>query len=126
MIVLSDLEGLPRSEVARQLGWPEGTVASRLTRARARLAKRLARFGPAASVGLVGTLLSEGAASANVPASLVDATVRSANLLTTGTAAGAIPAPVTALAEGVIKAMLLNKLKTALQVVFALGLVSFV
>jgi DNA-directed RNA polymerase specialized sigma24 family protein len=46
-IVLSDLEGMTRKEVARQLGWPEGTVASRLARGRARLAKRLARHGPA-------------------------------------------------------------------------------
>ena len=33
-IVLCDLEGRTRSEAARQLGWPEGTVASRLARGR--------------------------------------------------------------------------------------------
>jgi RNA polymerase sigma factor (sigma-70 family) len=34
VIVLSDLEGKDRKEVARQLGVPEGTVGSRLARAR--------------------------------------------------------------------------------------------
>src|SRR5205814_2209740 len=51
VVVLSDLEGKTRKEVARQLGWPEGTVASRLARGRARLAKRLARYGLALSGG---------------------------------------------------------------------------
>ena len=39
VVVLSDLEGKSRKEVASQLGWPEGTVASQLARGRARLAK---------------------------------------------------------------------------------------
>ena len=41
VIVLCDLEGRTRKEVARQFGCPEGTVASRLSRAREMLAKRL-------------------------------------------------------------------------------------
>src|SRR5262249_11871338 len=38
VIVLCDLEGRTRTEVARQLGVPDGTVAGRLARARALLA----------------------------------------------------------------------------------------
>src|SRR5262245_21496171 len=41
VIVLCDLEAKTRREAARQLGVAEGTVASRLVRARALLAKRL-------------------------------------------------------------------------------------
>ncbi len=122
VIVLSDLEGKTRTEVALQLGWPEGSVASRLARARARLAKRLARYGLAVSGGPIGTLLPEGAASASVPPSLLVSTVKAASLLAAGqAAAGAIPAPVAALAEGALKAMLLNKvLKTTFLVVLVL------
>src|SRR5262249_25538048 len=41
VIVLCDLEGMTRRDAARQLAIPEGSVASRLARARALLAKRL-------------------------------------------------------------------------------------
>jgi RNA polymerase sigma factor (sigma-70 family) len=40
-IVLCDLEGKTRKEVARQLGLPEGTIGSRLARARAMLPSRV-------------------------------------------------------------------------------------
>jgi RNA polymerase sigma factor (sigma-70 family) len=114
VIVLSDLEGKTRKEVAQQLGWPEGSVASRLARARARLAMRLARYGLAVSGVSVRTLLSEGVASAWVPNSLVAPTVKAASLLAPGqAAAGAIPAPVGTLVEGALKAMLLNRVLKA-------------
>ena len=114
VIILSDLEGKTRREVALQLGWPEGTVASRLARARARLEKRLARYGFAGSGALVGTLLSESASSASVPTSLVVSTVKTASLMAAGQAAtGVIPAQIAALMEGALKAMLLNKVLKA-------------
>jgi RNA polymerase sigma factor (sigma-70 family) len=111
VIVMSDLEGKTRTEVAQHLGLPEGTVASRLARARARLAKRLARHGLAVSGASVGAILSDGAASASVPTSLVASTVKAANLLAAGqAAAGVIPAQVSALVEGALKTMLYDKL----------------
>src|SRR5262245_39444315 len=66
VVVLCDLEGLTRREAARQLGIPEGSVASRLSRARAMLAKRFARRG-VAFAGPVTAVLSAGAGSASAP-----------------------------------------------------------
>src|SRR5262249_28273585 len=66
-IVLCDLEDRTRKEAALQLGLPEGTVASRLSRARVMLAKRLARHGLAVSGGALAAVLSQNGASASVP-----------------------------------------------------------
>src|SRR5262249_54145222 len=43
IILLCDIEGKTRAEVSRQLSLPDGTVASRLARARSILAKRFRR-----------------------------------------------------------------------------------
>jgi RNA polymerase sigma factor (sigma-70 family) len=112
VIVLCDLEGKTRTEVAGQLGLPEGTVGSRLARARAILAKRLARHGLAVSGGALAAVLSQKVASAGVPPSVVSATIQAATLVAAGQAAatGAISVKVAALTKGVLKTMLLNKL----------------
>jgi RNA polymerase sigma factor (sigma-70 family) len=110
-IVLCDLEGKSRREAAAQLGWPEGTVAGRLARARALLAKRLARHAPSLSVGALTTTLVEQTALAATPAALANATVRLACTLVTGSAAGgALSANVATLMHGALKTMLLKKL----------------
>jgi RNA polymerase sigma factor (sigma-70 family) len=44
-ILLCDLEGQTRQEAAESLGWPEGTVAGRLARGRAMLARYLTHRG---------------------------------------------------------------------------------
>src|SRR5262249_47756180 len=112
-VVLCDLEGKTRPEAARQLGLPEGTVSSRLSRARAMLARRLARHGPELSAGSLAAVLAEGASPAGVPGTLVSSTVRAAGQFAAGSAAGAgiVSANVAALTGGVLKAMLLSKLK---------------
>jgi RNA polymerase sigma factor (sigma-70 family) len=122
-IVLCCLEGKSGKDAARQLGWPEGTVASRLSRGRELLAKRLIRHGLALSAGSLAAVLSEKAASAAVPASLVSTTIKAASLLAAGQAltTGLVSAQVGALAEGVVYAMFLTKLKTGLVLFLALG-----
>jgi RNA polymerase sigma factor (sigma-70 family) len=110
-IVLCDLEGKTRKEAARRLGWPEGTLSGRLSRARVLLAKRLARHGLTLSGGAVAVVLSQNAASAQVPVALMLATFKAATSVAAGSAAGAISAPVAALTEGVLRAMLVAKLK---------------
>jgi RNA polymerase sigma factor (sigma-70 family) len=113
VIVLCDLEGKTRKEAARLLGCPEGTVAGRLSRARALLANRLRRRGAA----LPGVFL------AAVPASLVVSTARAARVFASGqTTAGMISSPAVALAEGVLQAMLSTKLGVGKVVLCVLAL----
>jgi RNA polymerase sigma factor (sigma-70 family) len=120
-IVLCDLEGRPRREVAGQLRLPEGTLSSRLTTARRTLAKRLARHGLILPAGALGALLAEGAASAGVPPTLAASTVKAGGLLATGKAAGElVSARAAALAEGMVKLMFLSQLKTVPALLFGL------
>jgi RNA polymerase sigma factor (sigma-70 family) len=113
-IVLCDLEGKTRREVADQLGWPEGTVAGRLARARTMLAKALARHGVVFLGGTLAVAISQNVASACVPGSLVFTTVKAASMTAAGkAAAGVVSAKVAALTEGVLKTMLLAKIKIA-------------
>src|SRR5579872_3937209 len=96
-IVLCELEGKTIKEAARQLGWPQGTVATRLSRGRTMLGKRLARHGlPLAGAGVTAAL-----ASAGVPAPLERATVEAASRFAAGrAAAGLVSATAAALTDG--------------------------
>jgi RNA polymerase sigma factor (sigma-70 family) len=125
-IVLCDLEGKTVKQAALHLGWPQGTVATRLRRGRQLLARRLSKSGLAISGALVAAVCSEAAASVRLSPSCVVSTNQAAKLFAAGKAAapGAISAKVTALTEGVLRAMLLTKLKL-LTAVFAV-LVMFV
>jgi len=119
VIVLCDLGGRTRKEAARQLGVPEGTVAGWLARARTMLAKRLTQRGVALSGGVLAAVLSQKVAAAGVPSSVVSSTITAATLFAAGQAAGLISVKVAALTEGVLKSMLLTKLKIATAVLSA-------
>jgi RNA polymerase sigma factor (sigma-70 family) len=95
-VVLVELEGRPRREVAGQLGVPEGTLSSRLAKARKVLAGRLRRRGFALPAALL--------AAAAVPPGLARAAARLAG-------PGSVSPKVAALAAGVVRVMFLAKLK---------------
>jgi RNA polymerase sigma factor (sigma-70 family) len=119
-VVLCDLEGKTRQEAAGQLGVPPGTVAGRLARARTMLARSLARQGVALSAGTLATVLAQQSASATVPGNLVAATIDAAELFATG--AVSISPQVLTLTEGVLKAMVISKIKIATVVLLAFGI----
>jgi RNA polymerase sigma factor (sigma-70 family) len=127
VIVQCDLEGMTRKEAAQQLGIPEGSVASRLARARMLLANRLTRRGVVFSGGSVAAAFRSWSASASAPPPLVASTIKAASLCAAGqTATGVISANVAALGEGMVRAMFLAKVKTvtcalALTVLVGLG-----
>ena len=111
-VVLCDLEGLPRRQVARQLGLPEGTLSSRLHTARRTLAQRLSRYGFCLSGGALAAALTR-RASATVPAPLLVSTMKVAS----GKAAAAMAA--VALSKEVVTKMFLAKLKLVVGSVLA-------
>jgi RNA polymerase sigma factor (sigma-70 family) len=124
-LVLCYLEGLTQEQAAAQLRCPLGTVQSRLARGRAKLKSRLTTRGFEPSAIFLGArpgtqhLLP-------VPEAWVEATVRLAMEFAQGkglTLAGA--GGLAALAEEVLKGMVLSKLKiVAGMVLFSAALVS--
>jgi RNA polymerase sigma factor (sigma-70 family) len=125
-IVLCDLEGRTRREVARQLGWPEGTVSARLARGRGLLAKRLSRHGLTLSGGAVAFTVSREAASACVPTPLLLSTIEAATgvVATRAAASGLVSGQVAALTRGVLKAMLMRQLKVAAAGLLSVGVLA--
>jgi RNA polymerase sigma factor (sigma-70 family) len=124
--LLCCLEGYSQSEAARRLGLKEGTVWSRLSQARKRLQERLARRGVALGALLSFAALGEGRCLAAVPARLASTTVRAAlhyaGLRTAATVAAS--AQVVALADGLLRGLVLAKLKSASVVLMALGVLA--
>ena len=109
-VLYSDLEGRSRRQVARLLGCPEGTVASRLVRGRAMLAKRLNRHLPESMKEDQSDAPWKQTNSASVTSVLVTTTARAGIQYAEGKLHDClIPAKVLALTQGVIHAMLLNK-----------------
>ena len=79
----------------------------------------------ALSGGALAAVLTQQGASAGVPNTVVVSTIKAARLVAAGQAAtGAVSVKVAALTEGVMKAMLFNKLKAAIAVVLMLGFVA--
>ena len=125
-IVLCDLEEVTHEQAAVRLGWPVGTVKSRLARGREKLRSRLVRRGLAPSLGLAGVVMLRDPAMAALPALLIDSTVQSALGLGAGLSlASSASVAVTSWTREVSKAMWMNKLRwgaIAVLTASALGL----
>jgi RNA polymerase sigma-70 factor (ECF subfamily) len=124
-IVLCDLEGKTIKEAATQLGCPAGTVASRLASGRALLAKRLTRHGLCLTAVTVAQGLAQSAVPPTMPQSLLASAVKAAATVAAGQeVATVMSAKVIALAERVVQAMLIAKLKTLPTALCALAVVA--
>jgi hypothetical protein len=105
-LILCYFQGLTNEEAARRLGWPHGTVCGRLSRARDLLRRRLTRRG---------VTLTAGARTMSIcgpPAELLAATARAwGQGLGTAATGAAVGNSVIQIAEGVMNAIWLTKVK---------------
>jgi hypothetical protein len=124
-IILCQLEGKAHQEAAEQLGWPVGTLSGRLSRARTMLARRLSRRGVVLSTAALEALSHRQASAESVAAALFRRTLDSVRTCTTaGVRPGTAWAHAATIADGVIRAMLLRKVKTGALLAFCIGAVS--
>jgi RNA polymerase sigma factor (sigma-70 family) len=130
-VVLCYLEGLTHEMAAEHLGWPVGSVKSRLAWARERLRLRLTRRG-AAPTSLPfdraesASDVQSAPASALLGASLVDTTLRGALKAGLGRDAlgGIVSSEAIALMEGIIKSMTNARLMFMAASVLVAGLLT--
>jgi RNA polymerase sigma factor (sigma-70 family) len=121
--ILCYLEDKTNEEAAGILGCPKGTVCSQLSWARERLRNRLVRRGLASAAAVIGTELAPATLSASVPGTLAADTVRAALGFAWGAGnAGGASTSVIALTEGVLHAMMLNKVRIACVFLLVVGL----
>lgn len=105
VLVLCDLEGLTEGQAAERLGWPLGTVRSRLARGRDRLRRRLLGRG----LGPAGLATMGLPRETTLSATLIDSTVRAARKLAHPRATDLDPAAMVSSIRRFLAAMMIQK-----------------
>jgi hypothetical protein len=124
-ILLCELGTNSRPEAARLLGIPEGTLSSRLARAKALLRARLARRGIGLTVAALAAGLGREAQATALKLPLAEITVKAATgIVAGGSLSELVSLSVFSLTEKVIKAMLFSKLKGIVLGLLALSAVA--
>ncbi|HLN28697.1 MAG TPA: sigma-70 family RNA polymerase sigma factor [Gemmataceae bacterium] len=115
--------GKTQEEAAALLGWPLGTLKTRLGKARECLRGRLGQRGFTLAVPLLATMLSQESTGAGVPESLVRASVAAARLVAAAKSASlsGISAEVVSLLRESFPAMLAAKLKWLMLLICTAG-----
>ena len=108
-VLLCFFEGLSHADAARRLGWPAGTVAGRIARAKDTLHARLTRRG----VAVPAAGLSALCVATDVSGTFATTTTRAAIAFVSGTAINGFPEHILLHAKGAIRAMTIAKLQTA-------------
>jgi RNA polymerase sigma factor (sigma-70 family) len=131
-VVLCYMEGLTHDEAAASLSWPVGTVRSRLSRGRERLRRRLSRrgIGVTAAVGPLGAWLAGKGAAVEavdaIPGNLAAEVVKLVSQSAAGrlAAGGSSESRALALADGVLKMLMLKKISIVAMSIVALATVT--
>ncbi|MGF1582839.1 MAG: RNA polymerase sigma factor [Gemmataceae bacterium] len=116
-LLLCDMQGKTQVQAAKELGIPEGTIATRLFRGRKLLADRLTRHGVALSIVGYATLWAQQATTAAVP-ELLETTTQNAFHFAAGRL-DQVPSQVTDLTKTILQAATGKKL----QLLAVVGLV---
>jgi protocatechuate 3,4-dioxygenase beta subunit len=120
--VLCCLETRSKTEAASELGWKEGTVSSRLARAKSLLSRRLSERGVELGVVLSTLALSQEVARAAIPSIFRMATIKAA--LAYGRGAEAASPVVAGLIKQVSGGMKMSLLKALTAILLAAGAIT--
>jgi RNA polymerase sigma factor (sigma-70 family) len=125
--VLSYFNGLSNAAIALELGCPAGTVESWLTRARTRLRRRLAQRGVSVSQGVLAALPMAQTTAVPLSEALINSLARTSAAVSADGATSAITLSprVTNLANGVLRSMLIRKMKHSVGCVLAAAFVTW-